>query len=300
MIPEYDVAVVDEAHELVSRVTQAATDELAVPDIERTSRRAQRHVDGSEADDLADASEVLRRALDATEAGRIDRPSEELADALTLVRDAARALVSAFPKEAAGGGGGQPDAASVQAKGWAQELFKTAERMAAGSEKDALVGRRAVGGPQRPRQPQRLPSVARLRWPVPCASGCAPRRLASTSATLKLGGDFDQVAASLGLSPKDRVSASGGSRPRAPGRDSTWARPSTTASRRSSTSPGTCLPPGRDGLTEAHLREITELVDAAGGRTLGLFSSRGRPRPRPSTSASSFPPDHARPGRRAA
>ena len=33
-------------------------------------------------------------------------------------------------------------------------------------------------------------------------------------------------------------------------------------------------PPGRDGLGPAQLDEIVELVDAAGGRTLGLFSSR--------------------------
>ena len=33
-------------------------------------------------------------------------------------------------------------------------------------------------------------------------------------------------------------------------------------------------PPGRDGLGAAQLEEIVELVDAAGGRTLGLFSSR--------------------------
>jgi ATP-dependent DNA helicase DinG len=33
-------------------------------------------------------------------------------------------------------------------------------------------------------------------------------------------------------------------------------------------------PPGRDGPVEATLREIAELVDAADGRTLGLFSSR--------------------------
>jgi ATP-dependent DNA helicase DinG len=32
--------------------------------------------------------------------------------------------------------------------------------------------------------------------------------------------------------------------------------------------------PGRDGLAEAQLAEIAELVRAAGGRTLGLFSSR--------------------------
>src|SRR5690606_34078005 len=32
-------------------------------------------------------------------------------------------------------------------------------------------------------------------------------------------------------------------------------------------------PPGRDGLHPAYLDEIAELVEAAGGRTLGLFSS---------------------------
>ena len=32
-------------------------------------------------------------------------------------------------------------------------------------------------------------------------------------------------------------------------------------------------PPGRDGLSEAYLTEIRELIEAAGGRTLGLFSS---------------------------
>ncbi|MCW2735357.1 ATP-dependent DNA helicase, partial [Nocardioides sp.] len=56
MIPDYDVVVIDEAHELTARVTQAATDELAATDVERASRRSQRHVDGPEADDLADAA----------------------------------------------------------------------------------------------------------------------------------------------------------------------------------------------------------------------------------------------------
>jgi ATP-dependent DNA helicase DinG len=32
-------------------------------------------------------------------------------------------------------------------------------------------------------------------------------------------------------------------------------------------------PPGRDGLAEAYLTELQELIEAAGGRTLGLFSS---------------------------
>ena len=47
MIPDYDVVVVDEAHELVTRVTQAATDELFAADVDRAAKRSQRHVDGS-------------------------------------------------------------------------------------------------------------------------------------------------------------------------------------------------------------------------------------------------------------
>src|SRR5690349_21983759 len=53
MIPDYDVVVVDEAHELVARVTQAATDELAPSDVERAARRSQRFIEGNQADDLA-------------------------------------------------------------------------------------------------------------------------------------------------------------------------------------------------------------------------------------------------------
>ena len=44
MIPDYDVVVVDEAHEVVSRVTQAATDELFAAEVDRASRRARRWV----------------------------------------------------------------------------------------------------------------------------------------------------------------------------------------------------------------------------------------------------------------
>src|SRR3954464_9846608 len=132
MIPDYDVVVIDEAHELTARVTQAATDELSVGDVERAARRAQRHVEGSEADDLADAAESLRAAVDVVAPGRLDAVPEELSDALVLVRDAARALVSAFPKDPG------DDAGVTQAKGWTQDLFKVAERMTAGSEHDVL------------------------------------------------------------------------------------------------------------------------------------------------------------------
>ena len=242
MIPEYDVVVIDEAHELVSRVTQAATDELSATEIDRTSRRAQRHVEGTEADDLGDAGDALRDAIDAEEPGRIDHVPEQLADALALVRDAARALVSAFPKEASTSPG-EGDAAATQAKGWAQELFKTAERMAAGSEKDVLwIAQR---GTDRNRGGNLFLCVAPLEVAGPMREKLLAEKTAIfTSATLKLGGDFDAVATSFGLTPPTasprRVRRGTTTDRTAPGRGSTWGRRSTTASRRSSTWPGTC------------------------------------------------------------
>ena len=74
MIPDYDVVVVDEAHELVARVTQAATDELAVSDVERAARRSQRHVgESNAADDLADAADALQLAIDEARPGPVRR-----------------------------------------------------------------------------------------------------------------------------------------------------------------------------------------------------------------------------------
>ncbi|MEO7351267.1 MAG: ATP-dependent DNA helicase [Marmoricola sp.] len=260
MIPEYDVAVIDEAHELVARVTQAATDELSLTEIERTSRRAGRHVEGNEADDLADAGDRLGEAIDAGQQGRIDRMSEQLADALALVRDAARALVSAFPKETPGPGQ-TGDAAVTQAKGWAQELFKTAERMAADSEKDVLW----INERERNRGGNQL-CVAPLEVAGPMREKLLAEKTAIfTSATLKLGGNFDAVASSLGLNPTDRGDSWEGLDVGSP----------FDYSQQAILYVARHLPaPGRDGLTQAHLDEITELVDAAGGRTLGLFSSR--------------------------
>jgi ATP-dependent DNA helicase DinG len=260
MIPDYDVVVIDEAHELTARVTQAATDELSVSEVERTARRAQRHVEGSEADDLADAADALRAAIDAAEPGRLDAVPVELADALVLVRDAARALVGAFPKDLATSGGA-PDAGATQAKGWAQELFKTAERMTAGSEYDVLW----IAEREQRRGGNQL-CVAPLEVAGPMREKLLAEKTAIlTSATLKLGGDFTSVARSVGL---DAAAEGGSWQGIDVGSPFDYAKQAILYVAKH-------LPqPGRDGLPQAVLDEIVELVDAADGRTLGLFSSR--------------------------
>ncbi len=268
MIPEYDVVVIDEAHELASRVTQAATDELTPVQVERAAKRAGRHVAGSEADDLADASDALRDALADNPPGRLDPVPSDVADALVLVRDAARTLVSAFGTSSA------DDAGATQAKGWAQEVFATAERMAADSDGDVMwiTDRDTARGGL-------MLSVAPLQvWGPLRDELLTDKTVVFTSATLKLGGDFDAVATTIGLKPAERV------------RDSAEAPELTEGvqpwrgidvgspfdyGKQAILYVAAHLPrPGRDGLGARQLDEIVDLVDAADGRTLGLFSSR--------------------------
>ncbi|MFJ2754894.1 ATP-dependent DNA helicase [Nocardioides sp. NPDC087217] len=269
MIPEYDAVVIDEAHELVARVTQAATDELTAAEVERAARRAQKHIEGSEADDLADASDALRAAINETSPGRLITLPEVVSDALVLVRDAARSALSALPKPKDSEGA---DPGFQQAKGGLQEVFTTAERMAAASEHDVIWLNE--GGD---RIPPRL-CVAPLQvWAQMREKLLTEKTVVFASATLKLGGDFGPVAGSLGLKAEERTAVGAG------------------AQRTDDVLPWIGLdvgspfdygkqgilyvarhlpPPGRDGMGAKTLDEIVDLVDAADGRTLGLFSSR--------------------------
>ncbi len=286
MIPEYDAVVIDEAHELTARITQAATDELSVSEVERAAKRAQRYVDGDQATELADAGDALADAIAMTTEGRIDQISSQLADALVLVRDAARSCVGAFPKES----DGDVDAGRTQAKGGVQEVFNTSERMAAGSQADVLWlnGREPQrGGPQLCIAP--LQVWAQMRDKL-----LTDKTVVFTSATLMLGGNFDSVAGSLGLKPSERAAEDVGQPqdPRATrcrGEQSTSGHRSTIASRRSSTSPGTFRRrAATDWARPSSMRSSTSSMPLTDAPSV---SSRlgARPTPRPRRCASGCP-----------
>lgn len=270
MIPEYDAVVIDEAHELVARVTQAATDELAVADVDRAARRSQRHVEGTEADDLADAGDALQVAMLEVQPGRFDTLPEALADALVLVRDAARACLSAYPRESGGEGGSAPDAGRQQAKGSVQEVFATAERMAAGSQHDVLW--LSDGPGDRPSTQRRLHVAPLQVWGTMRDKLLTDKTVVFTSATLRLGGDFGPVATTFGLKPAEEQAEPGEGV--VPWRGLDVGSPFDYGKQGILYLARHLPPPGRDGLGDKLLDEIVELVDAAEGRTLGLFSSR--------------------------
>ena len=282
MIPEYDVVVIDEAHELTSRITQAATDELMAADVDRAAKRSQRHVEGDQANDLADAGDVLRVAMGNTAFGRIDAVPDELKDALVLVRDAARACLSAYPRSDSSG---EADPGLTQAKGSVQELFAIADRMAAFSEADVLwlneggdrIPPRLCVAPLQVWGPMRDKLLTRQGRGVHQRDAAARRRLQHRRVELR---SQDERAG-----PRARRVPSG-PRTSCPGAASTSAARSTTASRPSSTSPRTCR---RRAATASATPSSTRSSSSSTPPTAGpsACSRAGAPpRPRPRRSAS--------------
>src|SRR5690606_33059177 len=73
ILPEHDVVVIDEAHELVDRVTGVATAELSANGISAAARRCAKLVDEREVDRLEGAAEAWHTLLDELPPTRWDR-----------------------------------------------------------------------------------------------------------------------------------------------------------------------------------------------------------------------------------
>jgi ATP-dependent DNA helicase DinG len=273
MLPDYSVVVVDEAHELTTRVTQAVTAELGVSELQRAARRAQRFCQESEADTLAAVADALEDAFALTPPGRLDEIPELLARALVVTRDAARQVLSALSSTSAS----EVDAARTQAQGMVQEVFVTAERMCERAEGDVIWMTEA-----RERHPARL-CIAPLAVQDRIRDGLlSSKTVIFTSATLKLGGDFTAIAQSLGLAETGLVdrpeipSAGDGAKSAEVGQWRTLdvGSPFNYGQQSIVYVAAHLPPPGRHGMSAEVIDEVSRLVDAAGGRTLGLFSSR--------------------------
>jgi ATP-dependent DNA helicase DinG len=276
VLPEHDVVVIDEAHELPARVTGAAGAELSPQMVERAAKRSRRFVDDDKADDLADASDALRSALDEAREGRIEAANGVVLEAAALVRDAARGLYSDLNKKS-DDKDDDPDGAKRQSKAAVKEVFDVAERVAALSDLDVvwLVDRERFG---RELRIAPLTVAGLLRELV-----LQDRTVVLTSATLTLGGDFDAIARQVGLRPADKLndddempeldddkSATGP----LPWRGLDVGSPFEYEKQAILYVAKHLPPPHRDGLGKKQFDEIIELITAAGGRTLGLFSSR--------------------------
>jgi ATP-dependent DNA helicase DinG len=210
VLPEHDVVVIDEAHDLVSRVTTAASRELSAPGAEAAARRTARILtgEGQKAGDVLDqlreAAEGLGRVLPEVSPGRMDILSEPLATALTALRAAATscaARVRAVGKEIS-------DDAERLAQGRAalatlSDIAETSERIL-GAFGDDVAARPDVvwmdrAGVDERQRPPTL-HVAPLQVGGLLAERVFRRRtVVLTSATLAVGGSFEPLARQWGL-----------------------------------------------------------------------------------------------------
>jgi ATP-dependent DNA helicase DinG len=258
VLPEHDVVVVDEGHELAARVTSIATAELSFGFVERAAKRARSFVDAEPCDELADRAETLRGALAAVEPGRIDELPGALSEAVVSVRDAARKVQSAFAAGSAADREPDVEAGRRAATAMVDEIFETAGRIAAHGEGDVVWAEERDRGP-------RVLRVAPLSVAGLLRVGLfEPSTVVATSATMQLGGSFDAVARSVGLTGDEAPAF----RSLDVGSPFDYGRQAILYVAQE------LPPPGRDGLRPEALDALAELMTAAGGRTLGLFSSR--------------------------
>lgn len=277
VLPEYELLVVDEAHELADRVTGVATAELSATSMAVAHRRMSRLVDDELAQRFEAAVATLSSLLHELDAGRIDVLDEELGTYLTALRDAANAARTAIDTTPS-----DPQAASARTEAVTalSDVSETATRILTSfvppipDRVDVVWVEHSeapnAGNAQAPRPGRSLLRVAPMS-----VSGLLRTRLFAnttavlTSATLTLGGNFDAMARNWGLGgfSEDGESAKPGWRGLDVGSPFDHAKSAILYVAKH------LPPPGRDGTDTRTLDEIEGLITAAGGRTLGLFSS---------------------------
>lgn len=257
ILPEHDIVVIDEGHEIVDRATGAITIELNASGVERAISRVSAQVSDQTMDALVDSQKAFEDALLASSdptsgLTRLSRLDSELLLALTLIRDASHAGVSEMtPRK-----GEDPDVAArnQRARGGLEELHDFAGVLISQGNDSVLW----IDHDGRPPTLHSAPlSVAHLLRDKLFAEKFA----IVTSATLATSGNFDAISASLGLgSDKRTETIDVGS-------------PFDYAQQGILYVAADLPPPGRDGLDMESLDAMGELVEAAGGRTLILCSS---------------------------
>ncbi|KAK1182600.1 ATP-dependent DNA helicase [Streptomyces sp. NPDC059679] len=266
VLPSHEVLIVDEAHELVSRVTGVASGELTPGQVNRAVRRAAKLVNEKAADALQTASETFERLMELALPGRLEEIPEDLGYALMALRDAARTVISALgaTRDASVQ---DEDAVRKQALASVENIHQVAERIVDGSEYDVVwYERHDRFGASLRVAPLSVSGLLREKL-------FEDRSVVLTSATLKLGGDFNGVAASLGLFPEGVRDAKGEEGAAPPWKGLDVGSPFDYSKQGILYVAKHLAQPGREGSRSDMLDELAELVEAAGGRTLGLFSS---------------------------
>lgn len=257
ILPEHDVAIIDEAHELDGRITSVSTAEITSRAIKMAANRAKSLGNAGNLAELADEFDDLLRVQEPGRWTDLDETSQAHLRALADEFLRVKSLISRAPE---GEANDDPEKNAerqnlsnhltdlAEAIGRILEVFAT-DDPAAQDDVVWLEGTDTLAV-----APLSIAHMLRENL-------FGEQTVVLTSATLALGGRFDAMAAQWGL-PSGTYDTIDAGTPFDPAKSGILY----TAKHLPS--------PGRDGLSAETLEEIYELIMAAGGRTLGLFSSR--------------------------
>ena len=283
VLPEHDAVILDEAHEFASSATDALTHELSAPAVRRAAAAAKEYVGAATHERLEEAHAVIEGVLQGLLPGWIPALPEQLVNALVLVENACGTAAAEVAK-APGSTDGTDELEQARRERVKQGLAEVAE--AAGELREPGT-RSAVYATL-----ERVLRVSPLNVGAALASGLFGEvTVIATSATLTLGGSFRHTAHELGLTwmagseygvkaptPRDPEAVDEVLAQKDPparwsyldvGSPFDYARQGQLYIARD-------LPdPGKQGVAwQAAVDELcATLVEAAGGRTLALFSS---------------------------
>jgi len=282
ILPERDAIILDEAHEFMDRTTQAVTEELTAARVSRAANMARKHMPGKATDAFAKAAEKFAAAIndyaddlkaDPAKAGRLDKLPSQLEEPLRAVKEAVTAINALIAADAEII---DPNTMAERArvKGALNEINQTCTKLLKPGHTHVLwfeptystlyLAPLAVSDVLRGNLLTQTPVIA-------------------TSATLTVGKSFDAIAKNIGfviagkndeeneeeeseedekamMDPANLQILDVGS-------------PFDFANQGMLYLPKDLPEPGRDGPSKEALTELGELIEAAGGRTLALFSS---------------------------
>ena len=283
ILPERDAIILDEAHEFMDRTTQAVTEELTASRVSRAANMARKHMPGKATDAFYKAAEKFAAAIndyaddlkaDPAKAGRLDKLPSQLEAPLRAVKEAVSAINALIAADAEII---DPNTMAERArvKGALNEINQTCTKLLKPGQTHVLwfeptystlyLAPLAVSDVLRGNLLTQTPVIA-------------------TSATLTVGKSFDAIAKNIGFVISGKNDEENDETESKDEDDKGMMDPANLqildvgspfdfANQGMLYLPKDLPEPGRDGPSSEVLTELGELIEAAGGRTLALFSS---------------------------
>lgn len=274
ILPDRDAIVLDEAHEFMDRTTQAVTEELTSARVQRAAAMARKFAPGKLSDALTHAADSFHDAMEyygedvksnPDLGGRLDLLPQSLEHPVRKLKEAATAFIQSISAD--------DDIINTdelteraRVKGAVNEIATTAQKLLKFKDTHVLWYE---------------PTFSTLHLAPLTVSDVLRRNLLTetpviaTSATLTVGNSFDPMAKSIGFIVGEEADQEIDDDQIDPANVQMLdvGSPFDFANQGMLYLPKHLPEPGRDGTAPEVLEELGELIDAAGGRALALFSS---------------------------